>query len=159
MPLYIGIDLGTQGARALAVDSAGTVQARAERAFPAATLRAPQPGWFEQSPLAWREAVLGALGEISQALGSRRAEVAAVAACGTSGTLCLVDASGEPLGEAIMYADTRATAEAEEAGTANIFWALCWRQRGRKGLRRWQSIPMAWMAPATMRELLRSRRP
>jgi len=118
MPLYIGIDLGTQGARALAVDSAGTVQARAERAFPAATLRAPQPGWFEQSPLAWREAVLGALGEISQALGSRRAEVAAVAACGTSGTLCLVDASGEPLGEAIMYADTRATAEAEEAAAA-----------------------------------------
>lgn len=117
-PVVIGIDLGTQGARALAVDLAGTVLASAALPLGSAALAATAPGWFEQSPAAWREAVLAVLHELTAALGQARGRVRALSACSTSGTLCLIDGAGQPLRQAIMYSDTRAGAEAAVAAQA-----------------------------------------
>ncbi|MHB1293584.1 MAG: FGGY-family carbohydrate kinase [Anaerolineae bacterium] len=117
----LGIDVGTQGARAIIADLQGCVNAEAARAFPAEALAAPAPGHFEQQPTAWREAVLQAIGEaVAQftAAGQAAEDIRALAVTSTSGTLCLVDAAGEPLGAAMMYSDARSSGEAAEVQAA-----------------------------------------
>jgi len=143
----LGIDLGTQGARAIVSDLAGRVAAEGSCALPADQVAPTQPGRFEQDPGQWREAILGAVGEAMTrfvAAGHAPSEIAALSATSTSGTLCLVDDAGEPVGPAIMYSDTRADAvaavvQAAGAETAaklgigyNASYALCklaWLQR------------------------------
>lgn len=117
----LGLDVGTQGARALIVGLDGRVQGEASRAFPAGQLAAAQPGHFEQDPLLWQQASLGAIAEAVAAFtaaGHKAEEIAALAVTSTSGTLCLVDAAGAPVGPAMMYSDTRAAAIAEEVQDA-----------------------------------------
>ncbi len=46
----IGLDVGTSGARAVAIDSLGTVVAAASAGYP---LSVPRPGWTEQDPEDW----------------------------------------------------------------------------------------------------------
>ncbi len=141
MTVYVlGIDLGTQGARAIIVDLAGRVNAEGTCALPADQVAAAEPGRFEQDPRQWRAAVYRAVGDAVTAFiaaGHASSEIAALSATGTSGTLCLVDDAGEPVGPAIMYSDTRAGAaaagvQAAGAETAdklgigyNASYALC----------------------------------
>ena len=47
MAILLGLDIGTTGARALAVDERGAVVAAATAAYP---LALPRPGWAEQDP-------------------------------------------------------------------------------------------------------------
>ncbi|HHX44832.1 MAG TPA: hypothetical protein GX714_12730, partial [Chloroflexi bacterium] len=63
MAVYVlGIDLGTQGARAIITDLAGRVNAEGACALPAdaVTATGAAPGRFEQDPRQWRVAVFGA---------------------------------------------------------------------------------------------------
>ena len=112
-PLFLGIDLGTSGVRAMAVAADGRVAADA--AAPLATGIATGPaGWHEQSPSAWWQAVCQTLAALANELRAGGiARLAAVAVDGTSGTLVALDGAGEPLRPALMYNDSRATAEAE----------------------------------------------
>lgn len=117
---YLGIDVGTQGARALIVGQDGTVLAEASLPFAQAEVPGLPPGWHEQDPRAWHEAVVSAVATATVDL--RRAggpPVEALSVTSTSGTLCLVDERGEPLGPAIMYSDTRSAdlaAQVQNAG-------------------------------------------
>jgi D-ribulokinase len=100
MTLYVGLDLGTSGARAVTIDAAGAVVASASRAMPP-PLEAEAGGRL-QDPAVWREAAFGALAEVARQGGSA---VRALAVDGTSGTLLLCDEAGRPLGPARMYND------------------------------------------------------
>jgi D-ribulokinase len=122
----LGIDVGTQGAHALIVDLVGTVAAEAHSAFAREEIVASAPGRFEQDPRLWRRAMFEALAAAMvrfSAIGHSAEEVAALSVTSTSGTLCLVDAHGEPVGRAIMYSDTRASSSAEEVQSAGAAWA------------------------------------
>jgi len=113
--------VGTQGARAIITDLEGRVNSEATSAFPAEQLVAPTPGHFEQDPHQWREAAIAAIATAVSRFVSGGNDVAAIAALSvtsTSGTLCLVDGQGQPVGTAIMYSDTRASAVAEEVQAA-----------------------------------------
>ena len=68
----LGLDVGTQGARAIIVDLEGRVNSEAVRDF-AEQLAATTPGHFEQDPRQWREAASAAI-----------AVAVTVAACSTS---------------------------------------------------------------------------
>ncbi|MCD6351377.1 MAG: hypothetical protein J7M26_04565, partial [Armatimonadetes bacterium] len=57
--VFIGLDLGTQGVRCVAVTPSGEVTGQAER--PLAPTVHPQPGHSEQDPLAWWQACTQAL--------------------------------------------------------------------------------------------------
>jgi sugar (pentulose or hexulose) kinase len=103
MNTYIGIDLGTSGCRAIAIDPAGAVLGEARVAFPA------NPG-TEQDPAPWWRAVLEVLRALAGQCDLRAARGLAVD--GTSATLLLADAAGEPLGPALMYHDARAQSQA-----------------------------------------------
>ena len=51
---YIGIDLGTSAVKLLLVDEDGGILNTVTREYP---LEFPQPGWSQQNPEDWREAV------------------------------------------------------------------------------------------------------
>lgn len=108
MNLYVGIDVGTSGCRAIAINGAGDVVAQRHRSFPAAQRNGP---CCEQDPQLWLEAVYALLAELRDE--TRGNEIAAIAVDGTSGTLLLTDANGVPIGPALMYNDARSVAEAD----------------------------------------------
>ncbi|MER9307323.1 FGGY-family carbohydrate kinase [Mesorhizobium sp. M0293] len=96
MPLAIGIDIGTSGARAVAMRPDFSIAGHS--AVPLD--RFSSDG---RDPAAWWQAVEAALIELLS--GIDRAAVGAIAVDGTSGTLLPVDAAGRPLAEPLMYND------------------------------------------------------
>jgi len=115
--LVLGIDVGTQGARALACDAAGNVLAEAEQPFPLTTNPKLPEGWFEQDPEDWWNATEQVLRAVVCQLGDKKLDPVAIqgiSVTSTSGTVCAVRKDGRPLGLAIMYNDRRAETEAEE---------------------------------------------
>jgi D-ribulokinase len=107
-PLFVGIDLGTSGCRAAAIDAAGERHAGA-----AVSLAAPlgEGAASEQDPRLWWEAACEVLARLFAQVPA--AAVRAIAVDGTSGTLLATDAAGNPLGPALMYDDARAREAAE----------------------------------------------
>ncbi|MFL6621564.1 MAG: preQ(1) synthase [Sulfurifustis sp.] len=106
--IYIGLDLGTSGCRAMAIDRDQKVLAQGEAAL-------PPPLKFEgqvtQDPNDWWRAATTALKTVLAKIDVQRVHRIAVA--GTSGTLLLCDKQGNPVTPALMYNDRRAVAEAE----------------------------------------------
>lgn len=110
--LHLGVDIGTQGARALAVTVDGTVRARGECALPV-----PEPGPLqEQRPEEWWQALVGAV----RALGEARDDIVSMAVSCTSGSVCALDASGNAVGPGLLYADRRAVV----TDGADASWAV-----------------------------------
>ncbi len=110
----LGIDVGTSGARAVAVSPSGKLLAEAEE--PIRQDRRAAGGIHEQDPDEWWQAVCSAAQKIAQNLKqeSGKAELRGVAVTSTSGTLVVADAQGRPLRPAILYDDGRGVDIAEE---------------------------------------------
>ena len=120
-PVWLGIDLGTQSVRALVVDRTGTTLASAVR-----RLDSHRDGArHEQEPEQWWQATSQACREAMAEIGSRPVDGLSVDA--TSGTVLLADATGRALTPALMYDDTRATAD---AATVNDTGAAVWAKLG-----------------------------
>jgi D-ribulokinase len=94
MQVYVGLDFGTSGARAIVISS--TAQILHEQAIAYSSLREAR------DPLVWKAAMLELLGNIPQEL---RTQLKAIAINGTSSTVLLCDAHGQPLLSPMMYAD------------------------------------------------------
>ena len=123
--LYIGIDLGTSAVKLLLVDDAGAIRAEVTREYP---LYFPQPGWSEQDPADWWEALRGALSKLS-AKGVDLARVAALSLDGSTHNAVLLDADWKPVRRTIMWTDQRSTAECEalrRSGAAERIFARCY---------------------------------
>ncbi len=101
---FIGIDLGTSGIRAIAINGVGQIVAEARTTLPA-------PINSEQEPQLWWDACCDTLTALLAQLD--QSEIKAIAIDGTSGTLLLTDKHGRPLGPALMYNDNRSQAEAQ----------------------------------------------
>lgn len=100
--LYIGIDLGTSGCRAIAINISGTIKAQASFDY-------PNPK--QQSPQNWWSATQDVLQKLFSQINSQN--IKAIAVDGTSSTVLLCDDSGEPLTPALMYDDQRAIQQAQ----------------------------------------------
>lgn len=105
MEVVIGLDVGTSGAKAIAVDRNGEVIARTSTPFETMP-DAPQPGWAEQDAMEWWKAARLCLAELTLQLGA--AEITAISVDSTSGTIVPCDKNGKPLMPAMMYNDGRA---------------------------------------------------
>lgn len=104
---YLGIDIGTRGVRACAVDAQGAVRGTASAELPPPQQHGDA---IEHDPELWWQAVAAAIGRLGRSLDL--AGVERIAVDGTSGTLLLVDAYGRPCSPGLMYNDARATGEA-----------------------------------------------
>src|SRR6516225_9655697 len=105
--LFVGIDIGTGGVRACAINARAEIEGTA-----AAPLPSPrqQGDAIDQEPELWWQAMVMAIWKLGQAVDLGR--VARIAVDGTSGTLLLIDADGEPRSPGLMYNDARAAKEA-----------------------------------------------
>jgi xylulokinase len=104
-------DLGTTGNKATLFDAAdGTAVASA---FEAYETTYPRPNWAEQDPVDWWRAVRNSTQELLRASGVPPGDITVVSFSGMMMGALAVDAAGEPLRSAIIWADQRATAEAE----------------------------------------------
>jgi xylulokinase len=102
----VGIDVGTTGVKAIAIDEQGKVLAGAERGY---VLSTPQPGWAEQSPEDWWAAAEAALAEVSAGR-----EVAGIGLSGQMHGLVCLDARDRVIRPAILWNDQRTAAECTE---------------------------------------------
>ncbi len=107
--MYLGIDLGTSGVKALLIDGEGKAVGSASAPL---TVSRPQPGWSEQEPADWMVAAFAAVDTLKH---GHAHELAAVKGIGLSGQMhgaTLIDEADEPLRPAILWNDTRAHAQA-----------------------------------------------
>jgi D-ribulokinase len=105
-PVWLGLDLGTQSVRAMAVTASGDVCGSSSQ-----PLDGRRDGErHEQDPEAWWAAVCAACRQALEGLAADR--VAGLATCATSGTILLVGDDGEPLTPGLMYDDGRAAEQA-----------------------------------------------
>jgi sugar (pentulose or hexulose) kinase len=106
---FIGIDIGTQGARAVLIDATGDVLGSGEQAFPL-----NNQSREEQSPEQWWRDCLLCLQQVVAQVRSKIniADIVAMSVTSTSGTIIPIDKNNEPLYNAIMYSDPRSAEEA-----------------------------------------------
>jgi sugar (pentulose or hexulose) kinase len=94
--IFIGIDLGTSGARAIAMEDDGGVVGETRSAL-------TDHGSNHRAPSVWWAAVSTALSDLTLHIDTDR--VRAICVDGTSGSMLAVDQNGRPLGDALMYND------------------------------------------------------
>ena len=109
--MYLGLDCGTSGLKALLVDEAGAAVAGASRAY---LPDRPRPGWSEQDPEVWRQAMAGAIADLRAAAPEALAALKAIGFSGQMHGAVLIDRSDRPVRPAILHNDGRAHAEAAE---------------------------------------------
>lgn len=112
--MFLGLDLGTSGLKALLVDDAENIIA--ESVAPLQVSR-PHDGWVEQDPRDWFTACADAIAGLG-------VDLAAVQGIGLSGHMhgaTLLDAAGTPLRPCMLWNDTRAAAQAA-AMDADPLW-------------------------------------
>ncbi|MCM1234566.1 MAG: xylulokinase [Ruminococcus flavefaciens] len=126
---YIGIDLGTSACKLLLVDESGTVLNEETKEY---SLSFPQPGWSEQNPEDWWEAVTSGIPELLA--GFDAAQVVGIGAGGQMHGLVALDDHDAVIRPAILWNDGRTAAQVDylnnEVGreklsqyTANIAFA------------------------------------
>ena len=119
--MYLGLDLGTSGVKALLIDDAQRVVGSASGAM---DVSRPHPGWSEQDPAAWVRATEEAVAGLKAA---HPKELAAVRGIGLSGHMhgaTLIDADDRVLRPCILWNDTRSYHQAARLDADPQFRAL-----------------------------------
>lgn len=127
--LYIGVDLGTSAVKLLLMAQDGKIKNIVSREYP---LFFPHPGWSEQKPEDWWNAVKDGLKELTA--GCDRSQVAGISFGGQMHGLVILDEKDEVIRPAILWNDGRTAKETDylnqvigkerlSAYTANIAFA------------------------------------
>ena len=109
--MFLGIDVGTGGTRALLLDDEGGLIGTADAEHDA--FRSPQTTWAEQDPRDWWRACQQAVRSL---ISTTRIDPDAIACVGLSGQMhgaVLLDAAGEVLRPSIIWCDQRTQGECE----------------------------------------------
>lgn len=109
--MLLGLDVGTTGARALAIDEAGRVITSASATYPLLT---PRPGWTEQNPEDWWQASKEVLRRVAAQTGG---DIAALGLTGQMHGSVFLDRAGDVIRPAILWNDQRTAAQCEEITT------------------------------------------
>ncbi len=103
--MFLGIDIGTSGVKAVVLDSHGSVVGQGTAAL---TVQRPHPLWSEQDPDAWWQATTAAVQAIDPSV---RRSVRGVGLAGQMHGATLLDADDRPLRPAILWNDGRSFAQ------------------------------------------------
>jgi xylulokinase len=104
----VGVDVGSQGTCAQALEPDGTLVAST---YAPHELAYPRPGWAEQDPSEWTRALVQALAELRVAVAGR--SIAALSFGSQLDGLVATDRGGRALRPALIWSDRRAGAECE----------------------------------------------
>ncbi|GEL77742.1 gluconokinase [Tenuibacillus multivorans] len=120
MKYVMGLDIGTTSAKAILFKRNGTVVAENEQSY---SIQHPKNGWAEQDPLKIEQATIRAIQHITKKI--HKQDLLAVGLSTAMHSLICMDQNGQPLSNAIIWADTRSSAEAEQlkANQASIYLA------------------------------------
>jgi len=103
---YIGVDLGTSAVKLLLMAADGTIKNIVSKEYP---LSFPNPGWSEQSPEDWWNAVTTGIKELTD--GFDAAQVAGISFGGQMHGLVILDKDDNVIRPAILWNDGRTTKE------------------------------------------------
>ncbi len=125
--MFLGIDVGTSGTRALLIDERGRVIASGTEEH--APFASPEPGWAEQDPGDWWRACGLAVKKALAAAGKNASEIACVGFSGQMHGAVLLDAAGEVIRPALIWCDQRTEKQSRELsetiGTAKLIQLTC----------------------------------
>jgi xylulokinase len=124
--MFLGLDVGTSGIKALLVAPSGEVVRSASTPL---LLSTPRPGWAEQRPESWWEATITSIRNV---LDGRDVHVAAIGISGQMHSSVFLDAKGEVIRPALLWSDGRTTEECTE---------ITRRAGGEEQLREWVRNP------------------
>ena len=102
MKHYLGIDLGTSSIKVSLADETGTILDSESREYP---LILPKPGWSEQNPLDWYNALI----EVLTSLKARNdlSKVASMSFSGQIHGLFILDENDNVIRPALLWNDSR----------------------------------------------------
>ncbi len=107
----LGIDLGTTGVKSLVLDGDGTVVGTATAGL---TLSTPRPGWSEQDPADWWDAMCASVRMALDRTGLRPRDIAGVGISGQMHGAVLLDHAGVPVRPCILWNDQRSAPQCDE---------------------------------------------
>ncbi len=111
----IAIDCSTTAAKAVVWNAQGESVSQERRTFP---LSQPCPGWGEQNAEDWWTATIAAVKRAVQTVDTSR--IGALCLTHQRESFVCLDQAGQPLRPAMLWMDTRATAEVEKYGTDEV---------------------------------------
>ena len=110
--LFLGIDVGTGGTRAVLVDEAGTLLASA--ACDHAPVHITVDGGAEQEPSDWWRAAQQAIRTVIEASGRAASSIASIGLTGQMHGAILLDDAGQVLRPSLIWCDTRSAPQCEQ---------------------------------------------
>jgi xylulokinase len=102
--LFLGIDLGTSGTKAVVIDERARVVASATQGHPIST---PRSGWSEQDPEEWWRSTIEAVRAALATIPDGGRQVAGIGLSGQMHGLVMVDGAGDVLRPCILWNDQR----------------------------------------------------
>jgi xylulokinase len=103
--MYLGIDIGTGGTRALLIDSRGVVRAGCTAAHEQMAMA--RPLWAEQRPENWWDAAVDAIRGVLAQAGVAGSQVRSIGLSGQMHGLVLLDATGAVIRPSLIWCDQR----------------------------------------------------
>src|SRR5437763_11477753 len=103
--MYLGIDIGTGGTRALLIDARGVVRAGCTAVHEEMTMA--RPLWTEQRPENWWDAAVDAIRGVLAQAGVSGGEVRAIGLSGQMHGLVLLDSAGAVIRPSLIWCDQR----------------------------------------------------
>ena len=111
MSICLGIDVGTSGTKALAINPQGKILAEASAGYP---LHHPQPLWSEQNPEDWWQATIKVVRAVVKKAKLKAADVKAIGLSGQMHGSVFLDKQGHVIRPALLWNDQRTEAECVE---------------------------------------------
>ncbi|HEY6803004.1 MAG TPA: xylulokinase [Pyrinomonadaceae bacterium] len=125
--LLLGIDVGTSGSRAVAIDETGRVVASAT--VDHIPFASPQTGWAEQDPNDWWRASAAAIRAVTANKSIQGEQIAAVGLSGQMHGAVLLNERDEVLRPALIWCDQRSAFQCEQLtkqiGAATLIKLTC----------------------------------
>ncbi len=123
--LILALDVGTQSTRALVFNLQGALIHKAQ--IPITPYSSPQPGWAEQDPDVYWNALCAACQQVWRERPELKEAIAGAALTTQRATIINVDAAGKPLRPAIVWLDQRRTQGLKPVGG---LWGLAFALSG-----------------------------
>ena len=109
MSLLVGVDFGTGGCKTTVIDKNGCVKATAFEEYPSEHLH---PGWSEQNPEHWLQAMIHTVKRCMQTEGVHPQEVAGIGFSASTHNAVLLDEREQVIRPCIMWNDQRSAQQA-----------------------------------------------